>query len=439
MEGKFNTEDGNLKVEMTGIKSITFADGVKWRVGEAVLDFTGSKVDFTGKTIDATKLSFDADSVKSIATTDGTYQMVLIHTDGSNNLDKADIKNNDSIDMTIADTITFKGETKLSADKKQFVADMWKGTGTATDAAHRHVMAQAAAMQAITGGNVETTDSISRALAHYRDDAEGSGSMIFASIGGSKTRTETGSHISQNTWNVNAGVGTRKDLSNGAHTEYGLYYEGGTGNYSTYGVGEGIARTSGDLTHHGAGFLFRYESKNAVYGEAGFHAGRIKNENKALGLDDSATYYGFHLGVGKIIQTGDTDSWDVYTKFYLNHTGGLDYKNSAITEIGLDSVTSKLLRIGGRYNHKVQNDWSFYTGAAFAYEFGGNAHGTAGIINGDFDSIRTATTKGGGALLELGFRKESTNDNPWEIDLGLKGYMGRQKGIGGNIGINYHF
>ncbi len=439
MEGKFNTEDGNLKVEMTGIKSITFADGVKWRVGEAVLDFTGSKVDFTGKTIDATKLSFDADSVKSIATTDGTYQMVLIHTDGSNNLDKADIKNNDSIDMTIADTITFKGETKLSADKKQFVADMWKGTGTATDAAHRHVMAQAAAMQAITGGNVETTDSISRALAHYRDDEEGSGSMIFASIGGSKTRTETGSHISQNTWNVNAGVGTRKDLSNGAHTEYGLYYEGGTGNYSTYGVGEGIARTSGDLTHHGAGFLFRYESKNAVYGEAGFHAGRIKNENKALGLDDSATYYGFHLGVGKIIQIGDTDSWDVYTKFYLNHTGGLDYKNSAITEIGLDSVTSKLLRIGGRYNHQVQNNWSFYTGAAFAYEFGGNAHGTAGIINGDFDSIRTATTKGGGALLELGFRKESTNDNPWEIDLGIKGYMGRQKGIGGNIGINYHF
>ena len=448
MEGQFKSDTGTetdgseysaLKIEMTGIKAINFYDGVKWREGSAVLDFTGADVDFTGKSINATRLSFDKDSVNSLITTDGVYRMVLINTEENQNLAKADITNNENIEMNIADTITFKGETKLSADKLQFVADMWRGTGTVSDAAHRHVMAQTASSQAVVNGNVDATDSISRALSHYRADDKEENSMIFASIGGSKTKTETGSHISQNLWNVNAGVGTRKDLANGAHTEYGLYYEGGTGSYRTKGAGEGIAPTSGDLTHHGAGFLFRYETKNAVYGEAGAHVGRIKNENNDLGLNDSATYYGFHLGVGKIIETSAKDSVDLYTKFYWNRTGGLNYRNSAVTEIGLTSVTSKLLRIGGRYNHQLDDDYSFYTGAAFSYEFGGRSEGTAGIINGDYGNIRTATTKGAGALLEVGFRKEATSTNPWEFDFSFKGYLGRQKGIGGNIGVNYHF
>ena len=448
MEGQFKSDTGTeadgseysaLKIEMKGIKAINFYDGVKWREGSAVLDFTGANVDFTGKSINATRLSFDKDSVNSLITTDGVYRMVLINTEENQNLAKADITNNENIEMNIADTITFKGETKLSADKLQFVADMWRGTGTVSDAAHRHVMAQTASSQAVVNGNVDATDSISRALSHYRADDKDENSMIFASIGGSKTRTETGSHISQHLWNVNAGVGTRKDLASGAHTEYGLYYEGGTGTYHTKGAGDGITSTKGDLKHHGAGFLFRYENKNHIYGEAGAHVGRVKNKNQALGLDDSATYYGFHLGIGKIIETNDKDSWDLYTKFYWNRTNGMSYHNSAVTEINLDSVTSKLLRIGGRYNHQTVNDWSFYAGAAFAYEFGGNSNGTAGIVNGDFGSLRTATTKGAGALLEIGLRKEAANGSPWDIDLGLKGYLGRQKGIGGNIGVNYHF
>ncbi len=444
MEGQYKVgesgeDTGNLMMEMGGIKSIYFADGVKWRNDSAVLDFTGTSVDFTGKEIDASKISFDATSVGSLIKTDGAYRMVLINTDAANHLDKANITNNENIDMTIADTISFKGQTRLSADKLQFVADMWRGTGTATDAAHRHVMAQAAAMQAIVNGNVETTDSISGALSHFRADDVKGNSMIFARVGGSSTTTQTGSHISENLWNVNVGVATRKGAADGAHSDYGFYYEGGTGNYSTHDAGEGVAPASGDLTHHGVGFLFRRENKNAVYGEAGFHIGRISNENSALGLDNSATYYGLHLGAGKIIRTSDKDSWDLYTKFYWNRTGGMDYRNSAVTDIHLDAVTSKLLRIGGRYSHQVEKNWSFYTGAALSYEFGGSADGTAGIVNGDSAAIRTATIKGAGAVLELGFRKEAAKGSPWEIDLGIKGYMGRQKGFGGNIGINYHF
>lgn len=439
MKGEYNTESGQLGVAMKGVEGIYFYEGVKWREGSAVLDFAGTSVDFTGKPIDASQISFDTESVGSLIKTDGTYRMVLINTDAENHLDKADITNNDNIDMTIADTLKFQGQTKLSADKLQFVADMWRGTGTATDAAHRHVMAQAAAMQAIVTGNVETTDSISGALSHFRADDVKGNSMTFARVGGSSTTTQTGSHISENLWNVNVGVATRKDSADGAHSEYGLYYEGGTGNYSTHDAGEGVAPASGDLTHHGVGFLFRRENKNAVYGEAGLHVGRISNENSVLGLDNSATYYGLHLGAGKIIRTSDKDSWDLYTKFYWNRTGGMDYRNSAVTDIHLDAVTSKLLRIGGRYSRQVEKNWSFYTGAALSYEFGGAADGTAAIVNGDSAAIRTATIKGAGAVLELGFRKEAAKGNPWEIDLGIKGYLGRQTGFGGNIGINYHF
>ncbi len=439
MKGQYNIEDGNLKVEMKGIESIYFTEGVKWREGSPVLDLAGSGVDLTGKIVDASGISFDKDSVNDLVKTDGAYRMVLIHSDDNNHLDAAKLTNADNISMTVADAVTFKGKTALSADGKQLIAEMNRSTAEASGFAHHHVMAQAAALKAVSTGNIDTTDQVAGALSQFRADEEGGRTMVFAHIGGSSTETKTGSHISSYMWNVDVGLGSRKEFSNGGRTEYALYYEGGRGNYSTHYANDTADETSGKLKYHGAGFLFRYESPASVYGEAGLHAGRIKNENDALGMDNSASYYGFHVGVGKLLRTNEKDSFDIYTKFYYNRTGSMAYSKTGQDDMRVDAAASKLLRIGGRYHHLVGERYTLYAGAAFAYEFGGNANGTAGLAAGDFASIRPAGMKGAGAVLEFGFRQNAQKGSPWEIDLGLKGYMGRQKGIGGNIGFKYHF
>ena len=371
--------------------------------------------------------------------TDGAYSMVLINSDEANHLAAAKITHAENISMSVADAVTFKGKTVLSEDGKQLIAEMDRSTAEADGFTHHHVLAQAAALKAVSTGNIDTTDQVAGAFSHFRADEEGGNTMVFAHVGGSSTETKTGSHISSNMWNVDVGLGSQKEFSDGGRSEYAIYYEGGRGNYSTHYEYNTADETSGKLKYHGGGIFFRYENPESVYGEAGFHAGRIKNENAALGMDNSATYYGFHVGVGKILRTNDTDSFDIYTKFYYNRTGSMEYSRTVRDVMRVDAATSKLLRIGGRYNHLLGERYTLYAGAAFAYEFGGDANGTAGLTSGDFASIRPAGMKGAGAVVEFGFRQNAQKGSPWEIDLGLKGYMGRQKGIGANIGFKYHF
>ena len=50
-----------------------------------------------------------------------------------------------------------------------------------------------------------------------------------------------------------------------------------------------------------------------------------------------------------------------------------------------------------------------------------------------------ASTKGASGMLELGYKLEATKNNPWELDLNLRGYAGKHQGASANLGFRYMF
>ena len=164
--------------------------------------------------------------------------------------------------MTIDDTVTFKGKTELSADKKQFIASMDRKTQQAAEQTHHNVMAQNAAMNAVVTGAVQTTDMISTTL-HDFNMKDMEGGATFGHIGGSSTNTKTGSHVASNMWNVDIGVAARKEYANG-RGEYALYYEGGNGNYTTHDDAAPIPEQTGKLILDEATSALDTESEKIV-------------------------------------------------------------------------------------------------------------------------------------------------------------------------------
>ena len=99
----------------------------------------------------------------------------------------------------------------------------------------------------------------------------------------------------------------------------------------------------------------------------------------------------------------------------------------------MDSVASKLLRIGARYGSNDRK-WNWYGGLAYEYEFGGESKGSV-----DGLAIRSASIKGASVRGEIGVRMEATKTNPWKADIGIYGYGGRHRGFGGSVNVAYTF
>ena len=429
LTGSYNTADGNLNLGI-GLTSLTFGEGVAWEAGSTALDLSGKDVDLSKTVVDASHVSFTLKEPLSGS------EMTLLRTTNTQKLQAANVKHNENISMTLGGAMQISGktETVTEGDYTDVIASLDWGSAKVDESTHHGVMATAAGLAAVAGTAVETVDTVGAALsAVFGKDV-----MTFAHTGGSSLTTETGSHVKSNLWNVNLGVGAKNALKNGGHIEYAVYYEGGRGNYTSHDDAAAMTEASGKLTQHGAGLFLRYEAPNLAYGEIGFHGGRIKNEAETMGFNESANYYGWHVGAGKILQIDEKRSLDIYGKFFYNHTGGMDYTGADGTKYHLDGTASKLLRIGGRYNITTGNRGTFYAGLAYSYEFGGKTNGQASYYGVTAD-LRPTSTRGASGMLELGYKWEADKQNPWEIDLGVKGYAGRQKGFGADIGIKYRF
>ena len=42
-------------------------------------------------------------------------------------------------------------------------------------------------------------------------------------------------------------------------------------------------------------------------------------------------------------------------------------------------------------------------------------------------------------MAEAGWKLESNQENPWEVNLSMQAYAGQHKGLGGNVYMAYHF
>lgn len=263
----------------------------------------------------------------------------------------------------------------------------------------------------------------------------------FAMMGGSTSRYNTGSFVKANTYNIIAGVAQKTPVKNGDwHT--GIYFENGHSNYNTHNEStDGAAvRGDGDATYNGGGIVARYDAHRGIYGEVGLRAGSIKNKfggfrynDAAGGYEDKSTYYGAHLGLGKMIELNKKTSLDVYGRYFYAHQAGSDFEVLG-DEVTTASVSSERLQLGCRVTRQTAPHVSYYGGAAWEYEFDGAADmAVAGA------GLAAPTLKGSSGIIELGVRLEPAKASRITLDLGAQGYFGKRRGFSGGLQVNYSF
>ena len=290
-----------------------------------------------------------------------------------------------------------------------------------------------AAATAFVNQGAELLETGMNALAR-NDEA---GVKTFAAVYGNNSEYETGSHVNVNGWSGIVGVG--KTNANGLTV--GAFFENGDGNYSTHNVvGGEYIRGDGEAVYNGGGFLLRKDNASGVYTETSLRAGNLKNELRGAvrgphgldGYDVNTTYYGAHVGIGKVMPRGnDGDSLDVYGKFLYTYHDGETFDIQG-EQVEFDSVNSERLRLGFRLNEVNGKKATMYYGAAWEYEFNGDASDK--MLTYD---LETPSLGGSTIIGELGFRYVA--NEKWSLDTQVRGYAGQREGFSGSVQANYAF
>ena len=268
------------------------------------------------------------------------------------------------------------------------------------------------------------------------------GIKTFAAVHGNRSKYDVNSDLKINGWSSIVGVGNEKNIGNGDFS-WGVFYENGSGNYRTYNeFNNEFFRGDGSLVYNGGGIAARFEQDNGVYTEGSLRAGMLKSEmtnalkdgaGNSYGYKSESTYYGAHLGVGKIISLNEATDLDVYSKFFHTYTDG-DSFTVANDKFEFDSITSDRLRIGARLTTNKENKFSTYYGLAYEYEFNGDADMRAQNMNAPEQSL-----KGSSCMAEIGMNYKPSSESPWSFDLSMRGYAGQRDGFSGNVQATYTF
>ena len=333
----------------------------------------------------------------------------------------------------VGTTLEGLGTASISDDDLIYTID--KGTKMeAQEQTHNTVMGATASMAALSAGN-DFVGAATEGLAMAGNTGT-DGMATYANMGGGSMRQETGSHVTSHLWNAILALGHQNEKKSGT-TEYGAFFEYGTGNYTTF---NGDIRGDGSMHYTGGGFLGKWTSPKKDYFEGSIRFGRVNDDatnvltdaaGNTYGYHTKANYYGFHVGYGKVFDYSGGRSLDVYGKFFYNHRNGVSF--DAGGHYDLDAINSQILRLGARYSMKTSDQWKWYGGLAYEYEFGGEATGTA-----DGVAIRGASTKGGSLRAEVGATITQA-DSPWTVDLNLTAFAGKKRGLTGGVGLKYNF
>ena len=157
-----------------------------------------------------------------------------------------------------------------------------------------------------------------------------------------------------------------------------------------------------------------------------------------MNYDSDATYWGAHLGIGKVQDIGHNNTLDYYGKYFYSHTGG-DTTTMHTTLFGdvetrFGSVDSHRLRVGARLTHAVNEKNKIYGGLAWQYEFNGDAR----VTYNPGGTAPSPSVKGSSGMVELGWQVKPGR-SPMVIDLGVTGWAGKQRGITANLQANWTF
>lgn len=270
----------------------------------------------------------------------------------------------------------------------------------------------------------------------------------YAAIGYSKLKQNSGSYV--NTKGVGFNIGFAKEISSGGSKMiFGPFVEYGRGSYDSHLEDQCDTRGDGKTRSVGIGAMIRSENNDGMYYEGSLRFGRVTTDFDSVNMvpdlgircqyDTTNNYYGAHVGIGKVLNLSDKSKLDVYGKLFLTQMEGHTVHLSTGENYEFDNVNSIRSRLGFRYTTNMGEKSKFYGGLAWQHEFDGTSSATYLHPTDPSRNLNTPSpsVKGNTAMLELGVLL--ANSNNFSVDLGLRGYAGKQQGSAVNARFNWSF
>lgn len=409
-------------IQVSSFEKINF-NNLEWEADKAALTVSG--VLGLGKTNQKTTVMVNSLSKEGAKPKEGETMTLIAY----NNLSGSGLAN-DEQEIKIGSFVKAEGLIKQDTANKKITLTLTKVSANEQALV---IGESRAAATAFTNQGSEIIETGLDALARDNDKD----TKVFAALYGNASEFATGSHVKVNGWSGMVGVGK----TNADGLTVGAFFENGEGNYRTYNTVDGdFMRGDGEACYNGGGFLVRKDNANGVYTEASLRAGNLQNElrnavlagDKLAGYDIDTFYYGAHVGIGKVIPRGnDGDSIDVYGKFIYTHHDSENFKIDG-DDFHFDSVDSERLRLGFRINEVQTDKLNMYYGAAWEYEFGGDADNT--VVGYD---LSTPSLEGSTVIGEIGAHYKASDK--WSLDLNARAYVGQREGFSGSVQANYSF
>ena len=411
----------------TNVKDVTFGaaalSGVKLVKGDTVNLITnpnGLTTDDTLKTTDSATLAKAEFLSANSLTTDDAYELSISKKDAN------------TIIATVDNVTEKKAPEEAVDDIKKSPVETRAGVVTLLNAGTDMLVSQGMA-------NAAEAAEAERSGGNAAAAPRAGGFAPFAAVGLGNLRAESGSHVDTKSIGLNLGFAREIENKSGKLL-VGPVVEYGHGSYDSY-QDNGIT-ADGKSSYWGIGVIAKQTNNNGFYYEGSIRAGRTKSDYNSdlrpglhVSYDSSATYWAAHLGVGKLVDIGHDNTLDYYGKYFYSHTGSdSTYLNGANETANFDAVNSHRIRLGARLTHALNEKNKIYGGLAWQYEFKGDARATYSV-SGEAPS---PSVKGSSGMIELGWQVKP-GKSPMTIDLGVTGWVGKQRGITANVQANWTF
>ena len=263
------------------------------------------------------------------------------------------------------------------------------------------------------------------------------GYQLWAGIGGSHMRAESGSYVDTNGWHLGVGWARENALKDGRMI-YGPFLSYGYGSYDSYLNDD--THGSGKFRTLGLGLMARVEKNDGMWYEGSLQGGRVKSDYDGSiyaginsSYDISNTYWAGHLGAGKdiVLKKGETIS--PYLRYFWSHQSDVSTRLNSGEDYNFSDVNSQRMRLGFRYLRRNSTAGEFYTGLAWEYEFSGSTHASYQGYDTPSPSLR-----GSSGMFELGYRF-TPQDGKIVYDLHFTGWQGKRRGLSGDASVKWLF
>lgn len=264
-------------------------------------------------------------------------------------------------------------------------------------------------------------------------------SAVFGTLGGGKTRYDTGSRVDVDCMSLVTGLVTR------VTPEWMVagYVEAGFGNSesSTHD-----ASAEGNHDYYGVGLASRYHFNLPVYVDGSLRFGTASTEFSGKYTEESAKYdanslYGSaHIGLGYVFDLADKVSLDVYGRYIFTYLEGDTVSLGTADHERLKSEDTKThtMQVGAMLRGTTPENISWRFGLAYEHVADGDAESTV-FTKTDLVALDIPTLEGDSGIVDLGITMRSKPTDPMALDLGLKGCVGDYQGVTGTVTWSYAF